>query len=55
MNVSMILATITVPVLTPRVATTAIVGQRGRATVVRQVDGTLCMHIFIGSWKFRQN
>lgn len=51
----MVLATITVPVLTPRVATTAIVGQRGRATVVRQVGGTLCVHMFIGSWKFRQN
>lgn len=38
MNVSMILATITVPVLTPRVATTAIVGQRGRAKVVRQMS-----------------
>lgn len=55
MNVSMILATITVPVLTPRVATTAIVGQRGRATVVRQVGVTLCMLIFKGSWKFRQS
>lgn len=47
MNVSMVLATITVPVLTPRVATTATVGQRGRAIVVRQVGSTICVHVIL--------